>query len=102
MIERSLAAWLPIRRGLTPYGLRHSLRVWMDEDRVPEILKHDRLGHTMPGIGGTYAHVSEWMRAELVELLQKRWETALERRARLSATSTVPVLNELLSERLRK
>ncbi|MBA9006018.1 zinc finger domain-containing protein [Thermomonospora cellulosilytica] len=94
--ERRLATWLPIKAGLTPHGLRHSLRVWMDEDRIPEVAKLDRLGHSMPGIGGTYAHVSESMRQELVEKLQQRWETALRQRARMSATSTVAVLRDLL------
>ncbi|HEX2316681.1 MAG TPA: hypothetical protein VHJ17_23250 [Thermomonospora sp.] len=63
---------------------------------MPDVLVHDRLGHALPGTGGTYAHVSPPMRAELVEALQARRETALAARRRLSASSVVPVLAELL------
>ncbi|TDB82595.1 hypothetical protein E1264_31215 [Actinomadura sp. KC216] len=63
--ELELASWLPINPGLTPHELRHSHRVWLDEIGTPAILTHDRLGHSMPGIGGTYAHVSPLMRDQL-------------------------------------
>jgi hypothetical protein len=54
----------------------------MIEDGVPEVLRHDRLGHQMHGIQATYSHVSQRMRDELRRALQRRWETALDERAR--------------------
>jgi integrase len=91
-----LACWAPLVKGLTPHGLRHGHRTWMDEDGIPEVLKSDRMGHRVPGIRGVYSHVSDRMRAELVEALQHRWEQALLERYRLCRTSPVGVLNELL------
>ncbi|MFC5188145.1 zinc finger domain-containing protein [Actinomadura harenae] len=98
---RSLASWLPIKPGLTPHELRHSQRVWLDEDGLPEVLKKDRLGHAMSGMSGTYAHVSASMRARVKECMQQRWESALDQRAALSPRSPVGVLDRLLGERAR-
>ncbi|WP_030172035.1 zinc finger domain-containing protein [Spirillospora albida] len=47
----ALAFRLPIKAGLTPHGLRHSHRVLLDEIGTPDVLAHDRLGHSKPGIG---------------------------------------------------
>jgi integrase len=76
----ALASWLPVKPGLVPHGLRHSHETWMIEDGVPEVLRHDRLGHQMQGIQATYSHVSQRMRDELRRALQRRWETALDER----------------------
>ncbi|MFC4048106.1 hypothetical protein ACFOY4_00275 [Actinomadura syzygii] len=78
-----LASWLLIRNGLTPHELRHSDRVWLDDLGTPAVLTHDRLGHSMPGIGGTYAHGSPLMRQRLA----------------LSPRSPVRILGELLTAR---
>jgi hypothetical protein len=37
----------------------------MDEDRIAEVLKSERMGHEVPGMRGVYSHVSATMRAEL-------------------------------------
>jgi hypothetical protein len=68
----ALAAWLPVRAGLTPHGFRHSHKTWMIEDRIPEILAETRLGHEVPGMRGLYSHVSDQMRQELKDKLQAR------------------------------
>ena len=93
----TLASWLPVRHGLTPYGLRHGHQTWMDEDGIPEVLKTERMGHEMPGMHGVYGHVSPAMRADLKAALQQRWEASLRERARLSPRSTVPALDALLA-----
>lgn len=92
----SPSVWLPLIEGLTPHGLRHSHKTWMLEDAVPEVLQAERLGHTVPGIRGVYSHVSDAMRDDLKAKLQQRWEGSLRERLRFSATSPVPVLNDLL------
>lgn len=92
-----LAAWLPVKTGLTPHGLRHSHKTWMVEEGTPEILAELRLGHMVPGMRGLYSHVSDRMREELRHSLQLRWEESLNERAALSPTSPVPALDRLLA-----
>lgn len=93
----AVASWAPIIKGLTPHGLRHGLKVWMDEDQIPDILKSQRLGHDEPGMRGVYGHVSPAMRGELKAALQARWEDSLRQRAALSPMSAVPLVNQLLA-----
>jgi hypothetical protein len=93
----AVASWLPILPGVTPHGLRHGLQTWMDEDRVPEVLKTERMGHEMPGMHGVYGHVSPAMRADLKATLQARWEESLRQRAQLCPHSIVPTLDGLLA-----
>ena len=95
--DPSLAAWLPVRRALTPHGLRHSKKTWMIEDGIPEILAELSLGHEVPGMRGLYSHVSEQMRQELKDKLQARWEESLRQRFELDSYSPVTVLDELLT-----
>ncbi|TDD24697.1 hypothetical protein E1287_38030 [Actinomadura sp. KC06] len=99
--DLELASWLPINGDLTPHKFRHSQRVWLDEIGTSNVLAHDRLGHSMPGIGGTYAHVSPSMRQQLRERLQALWEATLDQRLALWPTSPVAILNELLAARRR-
>jgi len=84
--------------GLTPHGLRHGHQTWMDEDRIADVLKSERMGHEVPGMRGVYSHVSTAMRAELTTALQERWTASLRERARLAPRSIVPVLDALLTE----
>jgi hypothetical protein len=56
------------------------------------------MGHEVPGMRGTYGHVSDGMRATLKEALQAVWDQSLTERLRLSPRSTVPVLDALLRE----
>jgi hypothetical protein len=93
----AMASWLPVLPGLTPHGLRHGLQTWIDEDRIPEVLKTERMGHEMPGMHGVYGHVSPAMRADLKAALQARWERSLRERAQLCPRSIVPTLDALLA-----
>ena len=83
--------------GLTPHGLRHGHQTWMDEDRIADVLKSERMGHEVPGMRGVYSHVNDAMRAELTMALQERWAASLRERARLAPRSIVPVLDTLLA-----
>jgi hypothetical protein len=85
-----------------PHGLRHSHQTWMIEDGIPEVLRHDRLGHQMKGIQATYSHVSPPMREELRRALQHRWETALDERIAMCPHSPVALLDELLTSRWQR
>jgi hypothetical protein len=95
--DPALAAWLPVKQGLTPHGLRHSHKTWMIEDKIPEVLAELRLGHEIPGIRGAYSHASEQMRQELKDALQARWESSLQERFALAPCSLVPALDKLLA-----
>lgn len=92
--------WLPVAEGLTPHGLRHSHRTWLEESRVPEVLAEERLRHEIPGISGIYRHVTEAMRRELAAAMTQAWETALDERLAMSERSPAAVLDGLLRERL--
>lgn len=91
-----VASWAPILPTLTPHGLRHSHQPWMDDAGIPYVLQSERMGHEVPGMRGTYGHVSPTMRAMLVEALQRLWDESLRERARICPTSSVPVLDALL------
>jgi len=95
--DLSVASWLPVLSGLTPHGLRHGHQTWMDEDRIADVLKSERMGHEVPGMRGVYSHVSPAMRAELAVALQERWTASLRERAQLAPRSIVPALDALLS-----
>jgi hypothetical protein len=84
--------------GLTPHGLRHGHQTWMDEDRIADVLKSERMGHEVPGMRGVYSHVSAAMRAELTMALQERWTASIRERALLAPRSIVPVLDGLLTQ----
>jgi len=83
--------------GLTPHGLRHGHQTWMDEARIADVLKSERMGHEVPGMHGVYGHVSSAMREELKTALQERWEVSLRERERLAPRSAVGVLDALLA-----
>jgi hypothetical protein len=56
------------------------------------------MGHEVPGMRGTYGHVSDGMRTSLMETLHALWEQSLTERLSLSPCSAVPVLDALLRE----
>jgi hypothetical protein len=66
----------------------------MIEDGIPEVLRHDRLGHQMQGIQATYSHVFQLMREELRRALQRRWETALDEWITMCPRSPVALLDD--------
>lgn len=108
------AMWLPVKPGLTPHGLRRSHETWMAEDRIADVLRDDRMGHigedddpeAKRTMRDRYTKISDTMRGELVDALQKRWEQSLVERVALeevwhqegseAAQSPVRIVNELL------
>lgn len=63
--------------GLTPHGLRHSHKVWLDEDGHPRVAVEERMGHTLQGVEGIYSHTTLAMELKIAESLQTRWEESL-------------------------
>jgi len=68
--DRNLPA---IVAGMHFHDLRHTHKVWLIEDGIPEIVQAKRLGHHMPGVRGIYSHVSPAMTQQLIDALQQRW-----------------------------
>jgi hypothetical protein len=85
--DLAIASWHPLSTGLTPHGLRHGHKTWMDEDQIADVLKSERLGHEEPGMRRVYGHISRAMREELKAALQARWEDSLRQRACLAKGS---------------
>lgn len=63
--------------GLTPHGLRHSHKVWLDEGNHPRVAVEARMGHVLQGVEGTYSHVTLPMELAIAEYLQGLWEDSL-------------------------
>ncbi len=93
---RAEASWLPIARGLTPHGLRHSHKTMMDELRTPPKLKDERMGHEDGSVQARYSHITPEMRRDLLDGLTGLWEASLDVRRKMSPGSPVAVLDALL------
>lgn len=63
--------------GLTPHGLRHSQKVWLDEGNHPRVAVEARMGHEIQGVEGTYSHVTLGMEQAIAAHFQKLWEESL-------------------------
>ncbi|MET9320782.1 LacI family DNA-binding transcriptional regulator [Streptomyces sp. NPDC003038] len=97
--RRAEASWVPIARGLTPHGLRHSHKTMMDELRTPPKLKDERMGHEDGSVQARYSHITPEMRRELLAGLTGMWEESLDARRRMAPGSPVAVLDALLRGR---
>ncbi|WP_199546664.1 tyrosine-type recombinase/integrase [Streptomyces sp. N35] len=62
---------------LKPHGLRHSHKVWLDEQGHPKVAVEERLGHTIGGVEGVYSHTTLSMELKISESLQSLWEASL-------------------------
>jgi len=93
---RADTCWLPIARGLTPHGLRHTHKTLMEELGVPPKLMDERMGHEDGSVQARYSHVTPVMRARLLAGLTELWEAALHARREMHEGSPVTVLDDLL------
>ncbi|PAZ15602.1 hypothetical protein CLM62_12455 [Streptomyces sp. SA15] len=63
--------------GIVPHGLRHSMKVWLDELKHPRVAVEERMRHVVPGVEGTYSHTTLAMELDIAADLQKLWETSV-------------------------
>lgn len=70
----ALEAAAPIVKTLRFHDLRHTQETWLSEDKIEKIARDERLGHVTPGMEGTYNHVTPKMRADILNVLQSRWD----------------------------
>ncbi|GAB2773435.1 hypothetical protein GCM10027091_05800 [Streptomyces daliensis] len=64
--QRADVCWLPIAKGLTPHGLRHSHQTMMDELGTEKVLRDERMGHIDGSVSARYTHVTPGMRKRLL------------------------------------
>ncbi|MCX4989479.1 MULTISPECIES: LacI family DNA-binding transcriptional regulator [unclassified Streptomyces] len=98
---RADTCWMPIAKGLTPHGLRHTAKTRMEGFRTPPKLMDERMGHIDGSVQARYSHITRQMREDLMAQLTAEWEAALDLRLAMCSTSPVTVLSDLLQERLR-
>ena len=96
------ACWTPVATGLTPHGLRHCHRTWMEDIGTRRVLMDERMGHLDGSVSARYAHVTPGMRTRLLAGLTELWEDALSARLELCPRSPVAVLDRLLQEHAQK
>jgi integrase len=77
----------PIQPGMHFHDLRHTHKTWLIEDRVPEVVQHQRMGHRFAGVMGTYSHVTRPMIDDMLAGLQARWEQTRPGGSKLGARS---------------
>lgn len=97
--RRADACWLPIARGLTPHGLRHSHKTVMEELGIPPKLMDERLGHEDGSVQARYSHITARMRNRLMDALTEQWEESLHSRLAMHPRSPVRALDALLRAR---
>ncbi|WP_338677554.1 LacI family DNA-binding transcriptional regulator [Streptomyces sp. SCSIO 30461] len=93
---RAEACWLPIARGLTPHGLRHTHKTVMEDLGTPPKLMDERLGHEDGSVQARYTHITSGMRQRLLDGLTEQWQASLDERAAMHPRSAVGILDELL------
>ncbi|OIV35850.1 hypothetical protein BIV57_19210 [Mangrovactinospora gilvigrisea] len=67
---------VPGLSGMTPHGLRHSMKVWLDEAGHPRVAVEARMGHVLQGSEGVYSHVTLGMELKIAATLQELWEAS--------------------------
>ena len=87
---------MPIAKGLTPHGLRHTYKTTMDELGIPKKLEDLQMGHADGSVQSRYSHATDVMVKRLLDGLTELWEAALQARREISAGSPVAVLDGLL------
>jgi integrase len=65
---------------MVPHGLRHGMKVWLDEDGIhSRVAVEGRMGHQIQGVEGVYSQVTPAMELKIADSLQERWEKAARR-----------------------
>jgi integrase len=87
---------MPISKGLTPHGLRHTHKTLMEELSVPAKMMDERMGHEDGSVQARYSHVTKAMREQLLGGLTEAWDAALAERRQMASGSPVEALDKLL------
>ncbi len=111
-MDRPIASWSAVMLGLTEHGLRHGHQTLMGEERIADVLRDERMGHSVEdevriasAMRDLYTHISSVMRSELDEALTRRWQESCLQRVRLEKLwpdeaprkSSAPGVDDLLA-----
>jgi integrase len=96
------ATWPDLTGKFKPHDDRHTHATWLDAANLHKVIQMDRRGHAMPGMDAVYNHITLEMRQRLCDALEDLWQQAVAQRHEITATSTVPILDEILSRVQRK
>jgi len=88
--------WPNLLGTFKPHDDRHTHSTWLDVSGVSKVLQMDRRDHAMQGMDSVYIHVTDDMRQQLCDYLQRLWEEAIAERYKLAPRSAVPLLDEIL------
>jgi integrase len=73
LVGNAERGWKPVQTEMHFHDLRHTHETWLVEDRVPRVLRPQRLGHKRKDIDDFYSHVTPTMRERMLAGLQNRW-----------------------------
>lgn len=66
--------------GMVPHGLRHGMKVWLDEGgQHSRVAVEERMGHRLQGVEGVYSQVTPAMERRIAVDLQGMWERSQNR-----------------------
>ena len=88
-------AWEPLHAHVWPHLFRHAHDTWLNDAGVHELMRKDRIGHAMPGMDGTYLHVTPQSRRDCCEALEALFWDAV---SSVGHESPVPTLSELQAQ----
>ncbi|WP_460675390.1 tyrosine-type recombinase/integrase [Lentzea nigeriaca] len=71
---REAGGEVPINQEMHFHDLRHTHETWLVEEKVPRVLRLERLGHERKDVDDDYSHVTDVMIARMLAALQHRWE----------------------------
>ena len=69
---------------------------------VSKVAQMDRRGHAMQGMDSVYIHVTDDMRRQLCNYLERLWHQGITERYKLAPRSAVPLLDQALVAYARK
>jgi len=94
--DLAAGTWPNLTGKFRPHDDRHTHATWLDAAEVSKVIQMDRRGHAMQGMDRVYMHVTPEMRQRLCDVLERLWREAVAQRHALTASSAVPLLNQIL------
>jgi integrase len=94
--------WPNLLGHFKPHDDRHTHSTWLDDSGVSKVAQMDRRGHAMQGMDSVYIHVTDDMRRQLCNYLERLWHQGIAERYKLAPRSAVPLLDQALTAHARK
>ncbi|HXL90431.1 MAG TPA: hypothetical protein VN969_15915 [Streptosporangiaceae bacterium] len=94
--------WPNLLGHFKPHDDRHTHSTWLDDSGVSKVAQMDRRGHAMQGMDSVYIHVTDDMRHQLCDYLERLWHQGIAERYKLAPRSAVPLLDQALVAHARR